>query len=390
MSIRTTLRSALPAPRSAAAALRRPTALVLQAVLLLAVLAATVAWTVTAKTVQLSLDGVSSEVDFRGDTVADVLEAADLSVGEHDSVVPSPDTEVEDGDRVALRRGRQLTLTVDGAEQTVWTTALSVDEALRQLDLRQEGLALSASRSRRLPLDGFRLDVRTPKAITVNVDGQSLPVTSAAATVGEALAENGITLGELDRVTPAGTDPLAPGLAVTVQRVRSERTTVEETLDAPTEKREDAGMAKGTSKVLQAGSDGLARRTYDVVSVDGAVESRTMVAEERVREPVARIVVVGTKAAPAAPSGPRRSTGDADSLNWGALAQCESGGNPKIVSSNGMYYGLYQFSLSTWRSVGGSGKPTDYDSGEQTYRAKLLYMRSGAGQWPTCGKRLFN
>ena len=54
-----------------------------------------------------------------------------------------------------------------------------------------------------------------------------------------------------------------------------------------------------------------------------------------------------------------------------------------------MYYGLYQFSLSTWRSVGGTGKPTDHGAGEQTYRAKLLYMRSGAGQWPHCGKYLF-
>ena len=52
--------------------------------------------------------------------------------------------------------------------------------------------------------------------------------------------------------------------------------------------------------------------------------------------------------APAVPS-------DVDSLNWAALAACESGGNPTIVSSNGLYHGLYQFSTRTWQSVGGSG-----------------------------------
>jgi hypothetical protein len=77
-----------------------------------------------------------------------------------------------------------------------------------------------------------------------------------------------------------------------------------------------------------------------------------------------------------------------DSLNWPALAQCESGGNPKAVNSAG-YYGLYQFSLSTWRSVGGTGNPIDASASEQTYRAKLLYQKSGAGQWG-CGDELFS
>jgi hypothetical protein len=45
---------------------------------------------------------------------------------------------------------------------------------------------------------------------------------------------------------------------------------------------------------------------------------------------------------------------------------------------------------STWHSVGGSGLPIDASASEQTYRAQLLYKRSGAGQWPVCGSRLFS
>jgi len=33
--------------------------------------------------------------------------------------------------------------------------------------------------------------------------------------------------------------------------------------------------------------------------------------------------------------------------------------------------------------------PIDASSAEQTYRAKLLYLRSGAGAWPYCGQFLF-
>lgn len=69
-----------------------------------------------------------------------------------------------------------------------------------------------------------------------------------------------------------------------------------------------------------------------------------------------------------------------------AIAQCESGGNPAAVSSNGSYRGLFQFDYGTWASVGGSGDPADASSEEQYRRAAMLYARSGAGPWPVCGR----
>ncbi len=86
---------------------------------------------------------------------------------------------------------------------------------------------------------------------------------------------------------------------------------------------------------------------------------------------------------------PSRSGGRAAGLNWPALAQCESGGNPGAVNPAG-YYGLYQFSPGTWSSVGGSGLPSNASSGEQTNRAIILFGRTGAGSWPSCGHHLFD
>ena len=67
------------------------------------------------------------------------------------------------------------------------------------------------------------------------------------------------------------------------------------------------------------------------------------------------------------------------------IASCESGGNPKAVSSNGLYHGKYQFHPDTWRSVGGAGLPSRAPEVEQDYRAAMLLARSGPGQWPVCG-----
>lgn len=68
-----------------------------------------------------------------------------------------------------------------------------------------------------------------------------------------------------------------------------------------------------------------------------------------------------------------------------AIAWCESRGNPRAVSGNGTYRGKYQFSLATWRSVGGRGDPAAASEAEQDWRAWLLMRRDGTGHWPVCG-----
>lgn len=68
-----------------------------------------------------------------------------------------------------------------------------------------------------------------------------------------------------------------------------------------------------------------------------------------------------------------------------SIASCESGGDPKVVSSDGSYRGKYQFDYGTWESVGGHGDPAAASEVEQDYRAALLYSRSGSSPWPVCG-----
>jgi hypothetical protein len=68
-----------------------------------------------------------------------------------------------------------------------------------------------------------------------------------------------------------------------------------------------------------------------------------------------------------------------------AIAQCESGGNPATDTGNG-FYGKYQFTMSTWASVGGSGNPAQASEAEQDRRAAILYSQAGASPWPVCGR----
>ncbi len=83
-----------------------------------------------------------------------------------------------------------------------------------------------------------------------------------------------------------------------------------------------------------------------------------------------------------------RSRDDPGGDRWARLRECESHGNYQAVSSTGKFRGAYQFSLSTWESVGGSGDPAQAPPAEQDARARALYQRSGAAPWPVCGRHL--
>jgi hypothetical protein len=76
-----------------------------------------------------------------------------------------------------------------------------------------------------------------------------------------------------------------------------------------------------------------------------------------------------------------------DYATWDALADCETGGNWESNTGNG-YYGGLQFSLSTWRGVGGTGYPHEHTREEQISLGIKLQQRSGWGQWPACSRKL--
>jgi uncharacterized protein YabE (DUF348 family) len=363
---------------------------VAQAAVLTAVVGGTVTFAQLEKRVELTVDGRTTQVRALTSTVGGLLDSEGVNVSSRDLVSPARTAGLSDGDHVTVRYARPLRVTIDGTDIVYWTTELRVDSALDALGIRSEGARLSVSRSAAIGRTGLSMALTSPKTVTVAADGSTDEVTTTAATVADLLAERGLVPGPRDTLSVTRSTPITDGLVVALTRITSKRVTETEAVPFGTQKRSSSALYKGETKVVTAGKKGTRSAVYDVVMADGKVTSKKLVSATVSSPPVTQVVDVGTKAKPTTTSAASGSVGgSADSLNWPALAQCESGGNPKIVSSNGLYYGLYQFSLSTWRAVGGSGRPTDASSAEQTLRAKMLYNKAGAGQWPVCGKKLF-
>ncbi|MGZ4546613.1 MAG: ubiquitin-like domain-containing protein [Blastococcus sp.] len=356
--------------------MRRSLQLSLFALVLLGLVGGSMAYFLAQKSVTLTVDGQVRHVGTYADTVGEVLDEEGLRPAEHDVVLPAAEQTVSDGSAVVLNRARPLKLTVDGVQQEVYTTALSVDEALAQLGFRADGLVLSASRSERLPLQGMQLTITTPKNIVLAVDGTQKVVTTTAATAGDLLREQGITLSPTDRASLFPQQALLDRMRLQVFRVTISDMSTTTAIPHQRVETKDPNAFEGQTTVTRPGVDGQQTTNYRVTRTDGVETSRQKLNTTVTKQPVDELVTVGTKARPS------------DGLNWAALARCESGGNPRAVNPAG-YYGLYQFSLSTWASVGGSGNPINASSAEQTARAQTLFARGGAGQWG-CGSHLYD
>ncbi|MEU1781007.1 ubiquitin-like domain-containing protein [Streptomyces abikoensis] len=333
------------------------------------------------KAVQLSVDGRPRTLHtFAGD-VEELLADEGMAVGEHDIVAPGRHHDLASGDRVIVRYGRPVSLTLDGERRQVWTTARTVDGALRQLGVRAEGAYLSASRSAPIGRKGLDLDVRTERTVTFMADGRERTVRTNAATVREAIEQAGIGLRGEDTTSVDPESFPREGQTISVMRISADEEVKEEPIDFSTERREDPSLYKGTEVVAQRGEKGVERVTYSLRTVNGVKQKPKKIRSEVVRRPRVEIVKVGTKARPTTVQG-------AEGLNWNGLAQCEAGGRPDAVDPSGTYGGLYQFDTHTWQSLGGDGRPQDAPAEEQTMRAKKLYVSRGASPWPVCGRKL--
>jgi uncharacterized protein YabE (DUF348 family) len=346
------------------------------------------------KSLTLSVDGQSTQVRSMAGTVGGVLEAKGIELSSRDQVVPSVDAAVKSGDTITVRFARKLIVTVDGVQKEFWTTATTVDQALKDLGLRADGAVLSVSRSQAIGRKGLNLALTTPKDVTLTVAGSSKSLTTTAPTVADLLQDEGVAITDKDRINPGKDAPITAGLAVVVNKVEVKEVTETEDIAFGTTETQDGNLYPDQSRVVTAGTVGQRSVVREQVIVDGAVESSTEKSSSVVKEAVAQVVAKGTKARPA-PEPVVYNAGNtsgaginlANAAMWDRVAQCESGGNWSINTGNG-YYGGLQFSYQTWLGNGGGdfAQRADLATREQQITvANRLYAYSGLNQWSCKG-----
>lgn len=365
-----------------------------QAAVLLALVVALLAFITATKTVTLVVDGQTSSVQAYGGSVGDVLQEADISVTAADHVSPALETSVESGSVITVNTAKEITVSLDGAEQTVTTTSTKIGGLISQM-----GIAANARVS--LPADALLanssgLSIITPKQITLVADGKKSVKTTTAHTISDFLSETGVTLAETDQLSAPAGAPVVENMVVKVTRVNNAGT-AQATEDVPfeTEQSVDAALFKGEKKTVSAGVAGTLEKTFRTVTVDGVEVSRTETGSKVLKAPVAAKVSVGSKERPApktekaaaAAAGGANTGASAPAMSneamWDAIAQCEATGNWSINTGNG-YYGGLQFDIQTWLGAGGGAYAPNASlatKAQQIDIANRVYAQRGLQPW---------
>jgi len=273
----------------------------------------------------VSSDGRLSEVFTLRDTVGGLLSDAGIAVSPQDEILLDGQPVALDAvlpqsmlERVAhglpaarkwegpapapvhLAIHRAVPITVDDGSvpYTLFTTAATVGDALlRESVTLYLGDRVQPSLGSRVN-PGMRVFIQRSKPVIVSADGHTVQTRTRGETVGAALMDLGIIVTGMDEVVPALHQELVDHMQVKVVRV-SEVTLVEsepipfESISVP-----DDQLEIDHQRLVQAGINGEYRKRWKVRFEDGAEVSRSLVDEWQAAAPVTRKMAYGRMLVP--------------------------------------------------------------------------------------------
>ncbi|MGY5318279.1 transglycosylase family protein [Neomicrococcus lactis] len=308
------------------------------------------------KTVALSVDGQERTVSMFGSTVADALTAANVTVGAEDQVSPALDAPIAAGQTINVLTEKGVEVSIDGSSRVVNTTGLTVEDLIKQLGI-ESGSKIS-------------LDENTPLT-SLN---STLTITTADALADAAAEKAAAEKAEADK--KAAAKEAAARKAATAQAAAAAK---------------KAEAAKVAEAARQAAAAKAAAAKETAAKEASAKEAAAKAATQTATAKKAANQTAAAKETQAASSSSKTATAPTNvSGAWAALAQCESGGNWATNTGNG-YYGGLQFSLSSWRAVGGTqyaAYPHQASASQQIAAAEKLRASGGWGHWPACSSKL--
>ena len=258
-------------------------------------------------TVTFSVDGVSQQAKVKPGTVKQALAQQGITVGPHDDVQPSLDSEIHGGQVITVNYGRRVVVTIDGKKVVRWTTAKNVAEVLAQLNQSDPDNLVSVSRSLDISRAGLSFSMQTAKDVTVTIGGKTQKIT-AVGTVADALKAAKVEVDSSDAVNPGLGTPLSDGMKITLTMVDQKSQKRRVAVPFSTKKVEDSSLPKGEIKVITKGVNGINEETWTVVFKDGKKVSEKKVSSKVVNAPVTQVVKVGTKTASSSSPSTRSSS----------------------------------------------------------------------------------
>lgn len=292
----------------------------------------------------VSHDNVQQTVPSREPTVGTLLAKLHIALGPGDVVEPGLKTHInQDEFRVNVYRAAPVQI-AEGSQRTFAFSAAKTPRSIatqvgKKLYPEDQVTAAPSEDFIETGAIGQVVTVKPSVPVQLILYGTPALTRTPDDTVGEMLKEKNITLHPGDTVQPSLSTRIKPNMQVFVLRKGTAITTQTKQIPAPVHTVNDPSLTTGTSAIRQQGSPGILLITFQINKKTGA---KKQLQSALIQPPVAEIIARGTAPVPAS----------SNLSTWLLkLRECESGGNYQDDTGNG-YYGAYQFSASTWDSLG--------------------------------------
>ncbi|MEH7248543.1 ubiquitin-like domain-containing protein [Neobacillus niacini] len=246
-------------------------------------------------TVALTLNGQQKVIKIHANTVKDVLAQLDIPVNSKDYLSPSADTKVKDNQKIVFKQAKQVHIVQDNEKKTIWTTAGTVAELLKEQKIVLNEQDEISSRPQDTIKNKMEISIKSALHLTLVDGGNEQKVWSTSATVADFLTQQGIKLNEFDRVEPSLLETVKRDAVINVIRVEKVTDVVEEPVQFAVVTKKDESLEKGKQITVNEGRQGVVSREYEVILENGKEVSRKLIGEQSLREKLDKVVAVGTK-----------------------------------------------------------------------------------------------
>lgn len=198
---------------------------------------------------------------------------------------------------VTIIDANKITINNGGDTQVVHLAKGTVTDALKkaEITLAEDEISVPAPDSK---ITGdTEINIYKTKTVSVTADGKTKDVKLALVNVYDALNYAGYEVDDDDILSTSHSDDVENINSVTIKRVTYKTESTKEKIAYDTVKKNSDKVELGETKVKTKGKDGEKIVTREVKYIDGKKSSDKVVAEKRIKEPVDKVVLVGTKGA---------------------------------------------------------------------------------------------
>ncbi len=186
-------------------------------------------------------------------------------------------------------------VTVGAERREVTSRGITVSDLLEEQEITVDDEDyISASKGSDLE-DKFDIQIRRAVPVVLNFKDQEVEIKTAELTVKDVLKSLSVFYTEQDKITPALDTPIAENMKITVVQYQTKEKAVEEQINFPIEKSENANVEAGKTVVVQEGIKGIRENKVKQTFENGKLIKTQMVSTKLVREPVKEVVQIGTK-----------------------------------------------------------------------------------------------